>query len=141
MTFATDTTRNAVLAADDARLLAMTQGNFEACASLLSEDLVFAHSSGRVDGKKTYVEALYTGKYLFADRSDAVVYAKGDVAWMVGRIRQQVLRGGQQRDIDARFLSVWAVEGGMWRMTAYAATPIPDALKGSDVRKPSQQRS
>ncbi len=133
MTFATGAIRDAVLGADDARLLALTQGNFEACARLLSENLVFAHSSGRVDGKRTYVEALYSGKYLFADRSDAVVYERGDAAWMVGRIRQQVVRGGQQRDIDARFLSVWVVEGGLWRMTAYAATPIPDALRASKV--------
>ena len=124
MTLATDAVKRAVVAADDARLTALLQGNYEACADLLADDLVFAHASGRVEDKKTYVEGIRTGKYLIAEKSEPVVYANGNTAWMTGRIRLQLVRGGQQRDIDGRFLSVWVAEGGKWRMAAYSAMSI-----------------
>src|SRR5690349_15342086 len=106
MILANEAIKKAVIAADDARLNAMIQGDSAVAADALHDDLVFAHSSGRMDTKKTYVDGMRSGRYTMARKSDVTVYANGDTAWMLGRIELQVLRDGKQRDVDAQFLSV-----------------------------------
>ena len=126
MAFESNSVKWAVLAADDTRLRTLIEADYVACAQMLTEDLYFSHSSGRVDNKKSYVESLYKSKYLFAERSDSLVHAHGDTAWLLGRLKMRVSRNGETRDLDARFVSIWVSEGGRWKMAVYFAARPPN---------------
>lgn len=118
----------AVLRADDERYRAMREGDLAMLDALLADDLAYTHSSGSCDNKREYLAALASGRFrYFETRTDDVqVRIYGACAVMLGRARLRAMVDGAERMLDNRFLSVWTHADAIWRMAAWASSPIPD---------------
>ncbi|MBL9190763.1 MAG: nuclear transport factor 2 family protein [Opitutaceae bacterium] len=112
----------AVFKADQERLDAMMAGNASALARVLSDELLFVHSDGRVETKGDYVKNLLAGDTAYEKASTSDVRTLEPSRGIVILIGAQTMRkrlGGTWSDISLRFLSVWRKEDGDWRMVAW----------------------
>lgn len=118
----------AVQLADDARVAAMKSPDREQLAAILSDALHYAHSSGTVDTKASFLDALTSGKtkYLGIDYEtrDFAFPAPG-IALMTGRARVQAATAQSTMDSVLSFLAVWREEKGQWRFLAWQSCKVP----------------
>ena len=128
---AADTT--AVRTADDARVAAMMNPDRATLEAIFSEDLRYSHSNGKVDTKASFVEALTSGKSVYA----AIRYherdftlASPDIALMTGRADFH-LGSADAPAMLLGFLAVWRLEDGVWRFLAWQSFKVP-----ADDKKP-----
>lgn len=118
----------AVRRADEARTAAMMAGDAKALAAVFSDQLVFAHSDGRVEGKRDYVAALLAGDTAYVGVRTSEVQTlqpAPDVVVLIGRQDMRKRLGKDWSDITLRFLSVWKQEAGTWRMIAWQSARPP----------------
>ena len=112
----------AVLRADGSRLQAMMAGDGAALGRVLSDELVFVHSDGRVESKADYVENLLAGDTAYTNAKAAelrTMKPSADIVVLIGRQDMRKRLGAAWSEITLRFLSVWRNEGGTWRMVAW----------------------
>jgi ketosteroid isomerase-like protein len=125
----------AVTAADAERLAAVQAGNRDRLNAIYSDDLRYAHSSGKIDTKASYVESLVSKatryeSYDYKERNFTVI-APG-VVLMTGRVVAKIVQGGKPSDLDLNFLGVWRDENGHWKFVAWQScknTPPAPAAK------------
>ena len=120
------------LIAEEQRRQAMLGGDIAALEALLSEGLVYVHSTGGRDTKTTYLDKLASGnlKYLSLSFEDLQVHGAGPVHVVTGRMSAEVSIGGQSKAVRSLFLTVWMPEPGadgqqVMRMLAYQGAPYP----------------
>lgn len=122
----------AVLAAEAARGEALRRNDAPALARLLSDDLRYIHSTGRVERKADTVGSLAEGKSAY-QRFDVSALQSQQVApgvvVLTGRIDQRKLVRGSWADAILLFHAVWRNESGTWRLvslqTVAPAVPKP----------------
>lgn len=116
-----------VLAADEARYLALQAVDVAALERLLGNDLFYTHSSTQIDDKAAYIDSVRTGKVVYREtlRSDHRVVAYGCVAVMTGRGDFKVELDGKPLEVHIRFTNVWEKRGTGWQMVAWQATRFP----------------
>jgi hypothetical protein len=108
--------------ADKARLAAMMAGNGEALARLMSDQLRFVHSDGRVESKADYVKNLMAGDTAYADAKTSeleTMQVSSEVVVVLGVQEMRKKLGAEWSDIKLRYLAVWRNESGTWRMVAW----------------------
>jgi hypothetical protein len=119
-----------VRAADDARVAATLAADPARLGELLSDELRYAHSNGRVDTKSAFIQSLTTGAVAY----EAIDYqertfrtAAPGVVLMHGRLLARVRSAGRPLALDLNFLAVWREEAGRWRLLAWqsGANPPP----------------
>ena len=118
----------ALEAADTVRVAAMKSADREKLAAILSDDLRYAHSSGTVDTKQSFIESLTTGrtKYLAIDYEErAFTFPAPGIALMTGRAHVRVANATGEVDMQLSFLSVWREENGKWRFLAWQSCKLP----------------
>ncbi|MSU66344.1 MAG: nuclear transport factor 2 family protein [Opitutus sp.] len=127
---ADDPLHAAVRAADDERVAATKAGDRSRLAALYSDDLYYAHTSGKVDDKAAHLDSVTAG----ANTYEKFDYAVRDfrpagpgLVLMTGRlmIQSSSAKGRQQSDVN--FLAVWRQEQGRWRLLAWQASRNPPA--------------
>lgn len=122
----------AVTAADNARVAAFKMPTAEKLGEIFSDELHYAHSTGAVDTKASFIPVLTSGKtrYLGIDyeQRDFTFPAPG-IALMTGRARIQAETAGSQMDSVLSFLAVWRLENGRWRFLAWQSCKLPSAPK------------
>ncbi len=127
---ATDEARLTTLrAADDERVAATLAGDRTRLMAVLSNDLRYAHSSGVVDTKASYLEALASGrlKYVAWDYQERnFTFPAPGIALMSGRNRIKVAKGDGVLEIPLSFLGVWREEQGRWRFLAWQSGKLPE---------------
>lgn len=118
--------RQEVLAADARRFAAMVKGDLAALEGLLTEDLTYTHSSGKVDTRTEFLESLRSGRlrYLAVEPSESAVRLQGDAAIVTGRADLRVSAQGQELTVPVRFIEVWVKSGGEWKLAAWQSTRI-----------------
>ncbi|HEY0864164.1 MAG TPA: nuclear transport factor 2 family protein [Lacunisphaera sp.] len=129
---AEDTLIATVRAADDERIAAMLAADPVRLAAILSDGLHYAHSSGFIDTKASFIESL-AGRHVIYESAEYVqrdfIPAGPGVVLMQGRARFKAGRGAERTLLDLNFLAVWREEGGRWRFLAWqsARNPPPAA--------------
>ena len=111
-----------VLRADKARVAAMMAGDGKALARLMSDQLRFAHSDGRVESKADYVNNLMAGETAYADAKTSeleTMQVSPDVVVILGVQEMKKRLGATWSEIKLRYLAVWRNENGTWRMVAW----------------------
>ena len=120
------------LRADKARLAAMVKGDGEALARLMSDQLRFVHSDGRVESKADYVKNLMAGDTQYADAKTSeleTTQVSSDVVVVIGVQEMRKRLGATWSDVKLRYLAVWRNENGMWRMVAWqSARPAGNSV-------------
>jgi ketosteroid isomerase-like protein len=122
----------AVIAADDERAAAMKEGDAGRLGAIFSDDLRYAHSSGAVDDKKSFMEKLVSHQSVYEkfDYKQRIVLPAGPgIALMSGRVLVDVRSGDQMQHIDLNYLSVWRQENGKWRFLAWQSCKNPEPAK------------
>jgi hypothetical protein len=125
---AEDNRSAALAAADDARVAATKSADGEKLSAILSDDLRYAHSSGTVDTKQSYIESLTSGrtKYVVLDYAErAFTFPAPGIALMTGRAHVKVANATGEVDMMLSFLSVWREEKGRWRFLAWQSCKLP----------------
>jgi hypothetical protein len=120
----------AVTAADDARVAAMLTPNQATLDKVLSDDLRYAHSNGKVDTKASLTASLLGGEakylsYKYTER--AFKFPAPDVAVMAGRLEVQAKVDGVSMTTGISYLAVWRLEKGQWKFLAWQSCKIPPA--------------
>jgi hypothetical protein len=119
---------NRVIALDAQRMTAMSQGDVGTLNALIADELVYTHSSARLDTKQSLIENMQTGKtrYTAVVPSDVKAQDYGDTVVLTGVARISVNSGGNAMNFGVRFTDVWANKGGNWQMVAWQSTKLPE---------------
>ncbi len=117
-----------VRAADDERIAAILAADPVRLTAVLSDQLHYAHSSGFIDTKASFIESL-AGRHVVYESAEYVqrdfIPAGPGVMLMKGRARFKVGRGAERNLLDLNFLAVWREEGGHWRFLAWQSARNP----------------
>lgn len=118
----------ALIAVDEVRVAAMKAADKASLEKVLSDELHYAHSSGVVDTKAVFVEALVSGKskYVGIDYEERkFTFPAPGVALMTGRARVQAVSAKGPMDAVLSYLAVWRKEGGEWKFLAWQSCKMP----------------
>jgi hypothetical protein len=122
------------LAAEVARAEALRRNDAVALAKVLSDDLRYVHSTGKLERKADAVGDLAKGITAFerfqTSQLHAAEIAPGVVV-ITGQIDQRKLSRGNWVDAVLLFHTVWRNESGTWRLVSLqtAAPPAPAAKR------------
>jgi hypothetical protein len=112
----------AVRAADEERTAATKSAEPKRLDAIFSDELRYAHSSGKVDDKGSYVKALTSRSTVYESfdyKERKFIPAGPGVVLMVGRVIVTAGDNGAIVPNDLNFLAVWREEKGKWRFLAW----------------------
>jgi len=117
-----------VIDLDRQRMTAMAQKDIAKLNELIADDLVYTHSSARLDTKQSLIGAMEAGRtvYTAVVPSDVKAQEFGDTVVLTGSARISVNSGGNAMSFGVRFTDVWVDKGGKWQMAAWQSTRTPD---------------
>ena len=117
-----------VIALDMRRMTAMAQKDMATLQALIADDLVYTHSSARLDTKQSLLGAMESGAtvYTAVEPSEVKAQDYGAAVILTGRAQVSVNSGGRAMSFAVRFTDVWVDKGGAWQMTAWQSTRLPD---------------
>ena len=120
--------RQMIIDLDKKRMAAMAQKDVVTLNALLADDLVYTHSSARLDTKQSLIGAMESGRtvYTAVVPSDVKAQDLGDTVVLTGNARISVNSGGNAMNFGVRFTDVWVNKGGQWQMVAWQSTRTPD---------------
>lgn len=129
----------AVRSADAARVKATTTGDGTRLGELLSDDLIYGNNDGRAQTKTELVKAVasHQVKYEAFDYEETkLLETAPGIVTMTGRVHLKVNRSTTHVEFWLRFLAVWRLEDGRWRLHAYQSARLPEIVTMS-APKPS----
>lgn len=117
-----------IIELDKKRMNAMGQKDVATLNELLSDDLIYTHSSARQDTKQSLIEAMVSGKtvYTAVVPSEVKAHDCGDAVVLTGIARISVNSGGNAVNFGVRFTDVYANQGGRWQMVTWQSTKLPE---------------
>src|SRR3954453_7175422 len=116
-----------VIELDKKRMTAMAQKDIAALKSLLSDDLIYTHSSARLDTKQSLIGNMESGStvYTAVEPSDVKAQDLGDAVVFTGSCRISVMSQGRPNSFSVRFTDVYGKKGGQGAMVAWQTAPLP----------------
>lgn len=113
---------------DKRRMDAMAQKDMATLNTLLSDGLVYTHSSARLDTKQSLIGAMQSGATVYSavEPSDVKATNCGDAVVLTGVARIRVTSNGKPNAFTVRFTDVYANKGGQWQMVAWQSTRVPE---------------
>jgi ketosteroid isomerase-like protein len=117
-----------VIELDKQRMDAMAKKDLAALNRLISDDLIYTHSSARLDTKKTLIGNMESGSTVYTSvvPSDVKAQDLGDTVVLTGSCKISVMSQGRPNSFGVRFTDVWANKGGQWQMVTWQSTRTPD---------------
>ena len=118
-----------VLRADDNRFEAMRKEDWTALDATLADDLMYVHSTARLESKAEHIGNLRAGKPHYRGIAPRERRARvlGDAGIVNGVSEMHVERDGKEQRFTVRYLAVYTKAAGQWRMIAWQSTRVPDA--------------
>jgi len=106
----------------------MAEKDVATLRDLLADDLIYTHSSARLDTKQSLIGNMESGAtvYTSVEPSDVKAQDLGDTVVLTGSCRIGVTAGGRPNSFGVRFTDVYANRGGRWQMVAWQSTRLPD---------------
>ena len=120
--------RQTIIDLDKKRMIAMAQKDIATLNALLADDLVYTHSSARLDTKQSLIGNMESGStvYTAVEPSDVNAQDLGDTVVLTGSCRISVMSGGRPNSFSVRFTDVYANKAGRWQMVAWQSTRLPE---------------
>ena len=117
-----------VIDLDKKRMNAMAQKDIATLNELISDDLIYTHSSARLDTKKSLIGNMESGSTVYTSvvPSDVKAQDLGDTVVLTGSCRIGVTSGGRANSFGVRFTDVYARRNGRWQMVTWQSTRLPD---------------
>ena len=118
----------AVIDLDRKRMQATVAKDLATLESLLAEDLIYTHSSARLDTKQSLIVGMTSGStvYTSLEPSDVKAQDLGDTVVLTGVAQIKVTANGAANQFGVRFTDVYARRDGRWQMVTWQSTRLPD---------------
>lgn len=113
---------------DRKRMDAMCRQDAASLEAILADDLIYTHSSARLDTKQSLIGGMRSGAavYRSIETSDVKAQDYGDAVVLTGTARIQVDANGKPLTLNVRFTDVYVNKDGRWQMVAWQSTRLPD---------------
>ena len=117
-----------VIELDKKRMQAMGDKDLATLEALLADDLIYTHSSARVDTKQSLIANMKSGATVYSsiEPSDVRAQDLGDAVVLTGVAWVKVVSRGKDLDFGVRFTDAYAKRNGRWQMVAWQSTRLPD---------------
>lgn len=118
----------ALLQADEDRVAAMLAVDVEGLRRVLSEQLNYAHSSGVVEDRDAFINALTTRKIQYVSyeyEKREFVFPMPGMALMQGVANLKIINVKGETELRLGFLAVWRLEKGEWKFLAWQSSRLP----------------
>jgi hypothetical protein len=115
-----------LLRLDEERSHAMTTADTATLERLMSDDIVYTHSSGRLDSKKSFIASIASGtvKYRRILRKEVAMNLREGFAILTGAVEIDVETGGRVLNLNLRFSNIWERTAQGWQQIGWQSTPI-----------------
>lgn len=119
LSFAQSKDETAVATAVDQLTQALLSGDRAALTAVAAEELSYGHSSGLIENKAAFVEAVASGKSDFTkiDLSDQTISVVGKTAL----VRHKMSADLGSTHVNLGILTVWTKQKGGWKLLARQA--------------------
>ena len=116
-----------VIGLDKKRMQAMGEKDLATLDALLADDLIYTHSSARVDTKQSLIANMQSGATVYSSIEPSEVKAQdfGDTVVLTGVAWIKVVSQGKQLDVGVRFTDAYAKRAGRWQMVVWQSTRLP----------------
>jgi hypothetical protein len=120
--------KNLIIELDLKRMHAMISQDVIALNSVLSDQLIYTHSSARIDSKETLIKSMQQGKTIYTSivPSDVIAQDFGNVVILTGIASICVNSNSVEMDFKVRFTDVYALNVNKWQMIVWQSTKIPN---------------
>jgi hypothetical protein len=117
-----------IIELDRKRMQAMGDKDIATLDTLLADDLIYTHSSARVDTKQSLIANMKSGATVYSSIEPSEVRAQdvGDAVVLTGVAWVKVVSNGRQLDFGVRFTDAYAKRNGRWQMVVWQSTRLPD---------------
>ncbi|HTI80945.1 MAG TPA: nuclear transport factor 2 family protein [Acetobacteraceae bacterium] len=117
-----------IIELDRKRMTAMAEKDIATLNALLADDLIYTHSSARLDTKQSLIGNMESGATVYnsVEPSDVKAQDLGGAVVLTGVARIRVTSGGKPNAFGVRFTDVYANRGGKWQMVTWQSTRLPD---------------
>jgi ketosteroid isomerase-like protein len=115
-----------VIELDRQRMIATVSQDLATLDGILADDLVYTHSSARMDTKASFIDGLTSGSnaYTSLEPSDVKAQDLGDVVVLTGVCAMSVSLSGRPTSFRVRFADVYAMRDGRWQMVTWQSTRL-----------------
>jgi ketosteroid isomerase-like protein len=116
-----------IIELDRKRMAAMAQKDVATLNAVLADDLVYTHSSARLDTKQSLIGNMESGATVYKSvvPSDVKAQDLGDAVVLTGTARIEVTSNGTPNTLSVRFTDVYARRNGRWLMVTWQSTRLP----------------
>lgn len=116
-----------IIALDKERMQAMADKDIAKLKNMICKDLVYTHSSARLDTKESLLGNMESGATVYTSvvPSDVKAQDLGDVVVLTGKAQISVVSNGNPNSFGVRFTDVYQNQNGTWRMVTWQSTKIP----------------
>lgn len=116
-----------VIDLDRKRMQAMATKDVATLESLIADDLIYTHSSARLDTKRSLIDNMTSGStvYQACEPSDVKAQDLGDTVVLTGVAQIKVTANGNPLAFGVRFTDVYAKRDGRWQMVTWQSTKLP----------------
>ncbi|HEY1798242.1 MAG TPA: nuclear transport factor 2 family protein [Stellaceae bacterium] len=117
-----------VIDLDKKRMDAMASKDIATLNDIISDELVYTHSSARLDTKKSLIGNMESGSTIYTSvvPSDVTAQDLGDTVVLTGSCKISVMSNGKPNSFGVRFTDVYSNKGGKWQMVTWQSTRTPD---------------
>jgi ketosteroid isomerase-like protein len=115
-----------VLDADKAWAAAVVAKDFAKLDSMLTPDLIYAHSTGVIDDKKAYLGKMKEGKqtYKGIELGTMAVRIHGESAITHGTLRMHGVNANGPFDDRVMTIHMWVKSAGSWKLAGHQTTRL-----------------
>ena len=112
---------------DKKRMQAMAKKDVATLEAVLADDLVYTHSSARLDTKRSLIDAMMSGATVYTgiEPSDVKAQDLGDAVVLTGIAQIKVVSNGTPNAFGVRFTDIYAKRDGRWQMVTWQSTRLP----------------
>ncbi len=115
-----------LLEAEKYRFKVMTEKDTEKLATLLTDDLIYTHSHGGVDGKAKIIASVAAGTY-----KEVTILEQNPISWgttgvISGKARFLIGDPKGDRTIVLKYTDVYRKEKGVWKMAAWQSLLVTE---------------
>ena len=127
MVKAQTTEEKKVLSAVENFRLALISGEKSALENSAADDLSYGHSSGKIQDKAAFVEAIVSGAsdFVSIEFKNQTVKVTGKTALVRHELHAKTNDGGKPGEVHLGILLVWQKQGGAWKLLGRQAYKLP----------------
>ena len=107
-----------IRSAEGVRVRALEAADVATLETLLAEDFIYVHASGRTENKDAYLASLGSGVFRWSGitHEDTSVRPLNGTALLYGLLHARKEEAGDTRQLLFRFVSVWVRSDDAWQL-------------------------